>query len=136
MSEASTSHSVATPFERMGGETAVRALVDRFYDLMDEDSQVAVLRDMHARSLRVSRDKLYKFLCGWLGGPDYYVREYGHPRLRRRHMPFSIGESERDQWMKCMNRALDEQLDDVMLREQLKSSLYKVADFMRNREEG
>ena len=123
-----------SPYNKLGGDAAVKKLVDRFYDLMDEDPEVAGVRDMHANSLRVSRDKLYKFLSGWLGGPDLYVQEYGHPRLRRRHLPFAIGESERDQWMACMNQTLDEQVRDPLMCEQLKASFYKVADFMRNKE--
>ena len=135
MNDAQTSQTDRSPYTAIGGDEAVRKLVDRFYDLMDEDPQVAPLRQMHARSLRVSREKLYKFLSGWLGGPDLYVQQYGHPRLRRRHLPFAIGSRERDQWMACMNRALDEQVDNALLRDQLKASFYKVADFMRNKED-
>lgn len=123
-----------SPYNKLGGDEAVKKLVDRFYDLMDENPEVEGVRAMHAKSLRVSRAKLYKFLSGWLGGPDLYVQEYGHPRLRRRHLPFGIGASERDQWMVCMNQALDEQVDDTLMCDQLKASFFKVADFMRNKE--
>ena len=77
-----------TPYEELGGEEKVRELVDRFYDHMDTLSEVQTVRDLHARSLKASREKLFLFLSGWLGGPDLYVEKYGHPRLRRRHLPF------------------------------------------------
>src|SRR5574343_98223 len=88
----------ATPYEWLGGEDRVRALVDRFYDLMDLEAGYAELRASHGSDLTEARDKLFWFLCGWLGGPDYYQSRFGHPRLRARHMPFAIGVKERDQW--------------------------------------
>jgi len=120
-----------TPYELIGGDEAVRKLVDRFYDLMDEREDVRPLRDMHAKTLRISRDKLYLFLSGWLGGPQLYIEKYGHPRLRARHLPFSIGEVERDQWLSCMDQALDEMVEEP-LRQQLKDAFFNVADHMRN----
>jgi len=80
----------------MGGEKIVRKLADCFYDLMDEKQGVVGIREMHAKSLRVSREKLFLFLSGWLGGHDLYIQKYGHPKLRARRLPFNIGESERD----------------------------------------
>jgi hemoglobin len=124
-----------TAYELIGGEQGVRELVDRFYDLMDQLDEVKDLRAMHAKSLKASREKLFLFLSGWLGGPDLYVRKYGHPRLRARHMPFSIGIRERDQWMLCMHRAMQEMGMDQALREALGEALWKTADFMRNRPE-
>lgn len=120
-----------TPYELIGGAKAVRKLVDRFYDLMDEKEEVTGIRKMHAKTLRISREKLFLFLSGWLGGPDLYIQKYGHPMLRRRHLPFKIGQSESDQWMLCMNQALDEQVDEP-LRTQLKGSFTKVANHMIN----
>ncbi|MEE9445154.1 MAG: group II truncated hemoglobin [Cocleimonas sp.] len=120
-----------TPYERIGGEEAVQFLVDRFYDLMDEKEEVGALRNLHAKSLRISRKKLYLFLSGWLGGPQLYVEKYGHPMLRRRHLPFAIDESQRDQWLLCMNQTLDEQTEEP-LRTELKTSFFKVADHMIN----
>jgi hemoglobin len=125
----------ASPYRRMGGEAGVRALVNRFYDLMDSLPEAADIRAMHGKSLVSSRDKLFIFLSGWLGGPDDYRSGYGQPRLRSRHLPFVIGLKERDQWMLCMNRALDEQIGDAGLRAQLNQTLFQVADFMRNRPE-
>jgi len=118
-------------YDLLGGESAVRKLVDRFYDLMDEKQEVQALRKLHAKSLRVSREKLFLFLSGWLGGPQLYVEKYGHPMLRKRHLPFAIDASQRDQWLLCINEALDEQVKEPM-RQQLKDSFAKVADHMIN----
>ena len=123
-----------THYERIGGEEGVRRLVDRFYDLMDQQQDFGGIRDLHAKNLKGSRDKLFLFLSGWLGGPPLYVEKYGHPRLRQRHMPFAIGESERDQWMNCMIQAMQDVGLDAGLREELSRAFWKTADFMRNRE--
>ena len=124
--------SAATPFETMGGEAQVRALVDRFYDLMDLEPAYAVLRQVHGSSLEKARDKLFWFLCGWLGGPQHYVERFGHPRLRARHLPFVIGIKERDQWMACMAQAMREQKVDEQLAARLAESFFNTADWMRN----
>ena len=124
-----------TPYVALGGEPGVRALVDRFYDLMDLEPAYAGIRALHPGVLDGSRDKLYWFLCGWLGGPDHYVQRHGHPRLRARHLPFSIGAPERDQWLMCMRRALEEQVGDAGLRDKLYRALADLADHMRNRAE-
>jgi hemoglobin len=94
------------PFDLFGGESGVRKLVDAFYDRMDFEADFATIRALHPTTLEGSRDKLFWFLCGWLGGPNNYVERFGHPRLRARHLPFSIGAIERDQWMACMGQAL------------------------------
>ena len=122
-----------TPFEWIGGEAQVRALVDRFYDLMDLEPGYRELRAAHGPSLDSARDKLFWFLCGWLGGPDYYQERFGHPRLRMRHMPFSIGIVERDQWLACMDQAMGDVGVDATLRARLKNSFFQTADWMRNR---
>ena len=121
-----------SPYDALGAE-AVARLVDRFYDLMDTLPEAAPIRAPHPGDLTGSREKLRLFLTGWLGGPPLYVERYGHPRLRARHLPFPIGEAERDQWMLCMDRALDEVVDDEHLRAHLSRALAPVADHMRNR---
>jgi hemoglobin len=123
------------PYQQIGGDEGVRRLVDRFYDAMDTLPDVAPVRALHAKSLRGSREKLYLFLSGWLGGPDLYQQKYGHPMLRRRHLPFSIGRAERDQWLLCMERALEETVPDERLRAHLKQAFFQVADHMCNRPE-
>lgn len=123
-------------YEMLGGETGLRALVDKFYDLMDSSPEAAKIRAFHAKSLKQSREKLFMFLAGWSGGPQLYVERFGHPRLRMRHMPFSIGSIERDQWLWCMHKALDESGLDPRVVELLKRRFAEVADFMRNQAEG
>jgi len=121
-----------TPYQRLGGERAVRQLVGRFYELMDHLPETYGIRKLHPESLAGSADKLFMFLSGWLGGPQLFVEKFGHPRLRQRHLPFSIGNTERDQWMMCMRQAMDEQVDDASLRAALDKALTELADFMRN----
>ncbi len=121
-------------YDLIGGETSLRTLVERFYDLVESAPEAAQLRALHAQSLKQSREKLFMFLSGWSGGSSLYIEKYGHPRLRQRHMPFSIGELERDQWLWCMNKALDESQIDPLTVANLKSRFAEVADFMRNRQ--
>ncbi len=121
-----------TPFAWIGGEERVRALTERFYDLMDLESGYAALRSVHGTELVNAREKLFWFLCGWLGGPQHYTDRFGHPRLRMRHMPFKIGILERDQWLACMDQAMGETGVDPVLRTRLKESFFQTADWMRN----
>ena len=123
----------ATPFEWIGGEARIRPLVDRFYDLMELEPGYAALRATHGDTLDKARDHLFWFLCGWLGGPQHYVERFGHPRLRMRHMPFSIGILERDQWLACMDQAMQETGVPEDLRLRLAQSFFQTADWMRNR---
>ena len=123
---------VATPYEWIGGETKVRALVDRFYDLMDLEAKYAQLRAAHGTELERARQNLFWFLCGWLGGPQHYTDRFGHPRLRMRHMPFQIGTVERDQWLACMDQAMGEVGVPADLRTRLRESFFQTADWMRN----
>ena len=122
-----------TPFELLGGEPAVHALVERFYDLMDLEPGYTELRAAHGNTLDGARQKLFWFLCGWLGGPDHYIERFGHPRLRARHLPFSIGVLERDQWVACMAQAMRETAVPEALRQRLEQSFFQTADWMRNR---
>jgi len=125
----------ATFYEVVGGEEGLRRLVTRFYEIMDSEPKGAGIRAMHKPDLSEANEKLFLFLSGWMGGPPLYVEKYGHPMLRGRHLPFPIGESERDQWIYCMVRAMH----DVGLEEkamlQLGNALWGVADFMRNQPE-
>jgi hemoglobin len=126
---------VPTHYELLGGDAGVRRLVDRFYDLMDSSPEAAQVRALHAPSLKASREKLYLYLTGWTGGPPVYVEQRGEPRLRMRHFPFSIGKRERDEWLWCMERALDEHEVPGEVREHLRTRLRILADHMRNRDE-
>lgn len=122
-----------TPYDALGGNESVRTLVDTFYDHMDQDGEFATIRALHPDDLGSSRQKLYEFLSGWLGGPQLYIEKHGHPRLRGRHMPFPIGEVERDQWLACMNRAMDDCQIEGEIRTFLNQRFAHVADFMRNK---
>ncbi len=122
-----------TPFELVGGEARVRELVDRFYDLMDLEPSYTALRAVHGPSLDDARDKLFWFLCGWLGGPQHYIERFGHPRLRARHMPFAIGIRERNEWVVCMHQAMEEIGLPTELIDRLDQSFLGTADWMRNR---
>ena len=121
-----------TPFEQIGGEAGVRKLVDRFYDLIDSAPEARTIRALHATSLKASREKLFLYLTMWTGGPPLYSDRYGHPRLRARHLPFRITSVERDEWLWCMDKALDEHEMPADLREMLRGKLYALADHMRN----
>jgi len=119
--------------DQTGGTAKLRALVETFYDIMDADPKAAGIRALHPTDLTSAREKLFMFLTGWTGGPQLYIERYGHPFLRRRHMPFAIGESERDQWMVCMMEAMKKCNFDEKLAIKLAEQLYGVADFMRNK---
>lgn len=128
-----TAENTTTAYELLGGDAAVRALVDRFYDLMDLEAAYRDLRAVHPHELTGSRDKLYWFLSGWLGGPDLYIERFGHPRLRARHLPYPIGIRERDQWLACMAQAMQELALDASMQERLAAAFANTADWMRNR---
>ena len=128
--------SKSTFFELLGGEEqgmeTLRNLVETFYDIMDSDPKAQPIRAMHPADLTSAREKLFMFLTGWTGGPQLYIERYGHPMLRKRHLPFSVDESARDQWMYCMIKAMHQLKMDEALMTKLAGQLYGVADFMRN----
>jgi hemoglobin len=121
-----------TPYEAIGGAAAVRRLVDRFYQLMDELPEAYTVRRIHPESLAGSADSLFDFLSGWFGGPPLYSQKKGHPRLRMRHRAYTIGPVERDEWMLCMTLALNEQVADAALREALVHTFAAMADHLVN----
>lgn len=121
-----------TSFDLVGGERVIQAMVERFYDLMDLEPGFAALRAVHGATLSQARQKTFWFLCGWMGGPDYYQQRFGHPLLRMRHMPFKIGILERDQWLACMDQAMRDVGVQDAVRQQLAASFFRTADWMRN----
>ncbi|CAM8347963.1 COG2346 Truncated hemoglobins [Candidatus Methylopumilus planktonicus] len=131
--------SASTPqslYDLLGGESEatqkIREIVEAFYDVMDSDEKAKTIRQMHPEDLTSSREKLFMFLTGWTGGPQLYTDRYGHPFLRRRHLPFKIGEEERDQWIYCMTKGmLNLKMDEIKIKALL-NALYPIADFMRN----
>ncbi|MBL4638496.1 MAG: hemoglobin-like protein [Gammaproteobacteria bacterium] len=126
---------VKTPYERIGGEEAVRRLCNTFYQIMSDTPQTQLIRELHPDNLQISEDKLFMFLSGWLGGPPLFTDKFGHPRLRSRHMPFAINIEERDQWLYCMAQALKIMDIEATFAEQLMASFVQTADFMRNQPE-
>ncbi|MDC9728609.1 MAG: group II truncated hemoglobin [Methyloprofundus sp.] len=121
-----------TPYSVMGGEKAILSLVDRFYFYMDTLPEATDVRAVHQEDLSRAKDRLFKFLSGWLGGPDLFAQEFGHPRLKQRHFPFVVNQKGRDQWMLCMNKALYEISMPDELRKNIKQALSDLATHMMN----
>jgi hemoglobin len=124
-----------TPFDRLGGEAAVRALVERFYDAMSElEPALANLHpcDADGRVARASRDRFALFFIGWLGGPQDYIAEHGHPRLRMRHGRVPVDAAMAEAWMRCMRAAFDRSGVEGQVRAFLEAKLGDVAQFLRN----
>lgn len=121
-------------FQAAGGEEGIRKLVDAFYDAMETLPEVAVIRHMHPQSLDMARDKLARFLCGWLGGPKLYAEKYGAIHIPKAHSHLPIGSSERDEWMLCMQHALAQQdyADDFKVY--LLTQLFVPAERCRNKQ--
>ena len=125
---------IATAHERIGGDEGLKRLVKLFYDNMETLPEAKMIRDLHPKDMRSAREKFYMFLSGWMGGPDRYIAAFGHPRLRARHLPFPVGIEERDQWLMCMKKALNEMDVDTMFKEQLMSSFTQTANHMMNKD--
>ena len=123
---------MSTPYDAIGGEQALHSLVDRFYFYMDNLPEAQGIRALHQKNFSTAKDKLFKFLSGWLGGPNLFIEEFGHPMLRARHLPFVIGGAERDQWMLCMDRALADVEMDSRLKINIKNALQQLATHMIN----
>jgi hemoglobin len=119
-------------FERIGGAVIVDRLVESFYQLMDQLPEARTIRAMHPDDLEPIKNVLKRYLSEWTGGPKLYSPEKGHPRLRQRHMGFSIGNAERDAWLVCMRGALNETVADADARQEIDAALTKLADWMRN----
>jgi len=123
-----------TPYEIIGGKTGAQNLSKRFYDIMEQDEYARPLLELHPQPLERIRIVFFEFLSGWLGGPDLFTEKYGHPMLRKRHLPFLIDEELRNQWIYCMNKALDIEIDNPLLRQNLKKSFLQLATHMINQE--
>jgi hemoglobin len=129
--------STDTPYERLGGEATVRAIVERFYDAMtDLEPALARLHPCDERGyvVRASRDRFALFFIGWLGGPQDYVAAHGHPRLRMRHARVPVDTTIARAWMRCMMHAIDASGVEPDVRDFLEARLGEVAMFLRNRE--
>ena len=126
-----------TPFLRLGGEEAVKALAEAFYDAMD--STEPALARLHVleedgKVSRGTRERFGLFLIGWLGGPQHYMERHGHPRLRMRHGHVPVDTAMRDAWLRCMNRAMDARGITGNVRRFLEERFSQTADFLRNTE--
>ena len=122
-----------TPFQILG-EDGIRELTSAFYDIMNELPEVAKLRAMHAENLEPMKEKLALYLTGWMGGPPRYADKYGTVCMTEPHEPYHIGPEERDQWLLCMDRALERTGASEELVEMLKVPMFRIADAVRNRE--
>jgi len=120
------------PYDLIGGEEALRRVVDRFYEIMDTDPAAATIRAMHGDDLGPIGEKLFEFLSGWLGGPPLYAKRTGSVCLTHAHAPFEIGDAERDAWLMCMRRALEDEGVAEDVREMLDQPLLMIADFIKN----
>ncbi|MFJ1308953.1 group II truncated hemoglobin [Agrobacterium sp. P15N1-A] len=121
-------------YEAIGGDATVRALTRRFYELMDTLPEAARCRAIHPADLSGSEAKFYDYLTGYLGGPPVYVEKHGHPMLRRRHFVAPIGPAERDEWLLCFRRAMDETIENPKLREIIWTPVERLAFHMQNQE--
>ena len=123
-----------TLYEAIGGDATVRALTRRFYELMDTLPEAVRCRAIHPADLSGSEAKFYDYLTGYLGGPPVYVEKHGHPMLRRRHFVAPIGPAERDEWLLCFRRAMDETIENPKLREIIWTPVERLAFHMQNQE--
>lgn len=121
-------------FQAAGGESGIKTLVDAFYRAMDTLPEARRIREMHNDDLTESADKLYRFLCGWLGGPKLYREKYGPIAIPRAHAHMDIGIEERDAWLLCMQEALKEQDYNDDFKEYLMIQLFRPAEFCRTRD--
>ncbi|QND47942.1 group II truncated hemoglobin [Rhizobium lusitanum] len=128
------SEETITLYQAIGGDQTVRALTTRFYDLMDTLPEAANCRAVHPPSLEGSREKFYEYLTGYLGGPQLYIEKRGHPRLRSRHFVAAIGPTERDEWLLCFRRAMEETIENEKLRAIIWEPIERLAFHMQNRE--
>ena len=122
-----------TPYQILG-EEGIRQLTNTFYDIMDTLPEAAGVRAMHAKDLAPMKEKLAEYLIGWMGGPPLYADKYGTVCMTAPHEPFHIGPAERDQWLLCMNKALDQTGASQELRDMLKVPLMRIADAIRNKQ--
>ena len=129
------SEETITLYEAIGGDETVRKLVRRFYELMDTLPEASRCRALHPPSLEGSERKLYEYLTGYLGGPPLYTDKYGHPRLRSRHFMAAIGPVERDEWILCFRRAMEETIEHPKLREIIWPPIERLAFHLQNKEE-
>ena len=112
------------------GPNSLKQLVDTFYDIIFNESTISHLFKNDQSTIR---DKQYRFLTQFLGGPQIYTSEYGHPRMRMRHLPHAIDEAARLEWLRCMKFAIDKMNFDPEIADDLYECFPKLAMHMQNR---
>ncbi len=120
-------------FRAAGGESGIRQLVDTFFNRMGSDERFATIHAMHPEDKEISRDKLARFLCGWLGGPKLYNEKYGAIGIPRVHAHLAIATPERDQWLTCMTESVSEQPFASRFKIYLMEQLFVPAEAVRRR---
>jgi hemoglobin len=123
-----------TPYQILG-EEGIRALCSAFYDIMDTAPEAAHIRCMHARELAPMKEKLGDYLTGWMGGPPRYADKHGTVCMTEPHAPYQIGPRERDQWLWCMQQALEQVNASDDLKNMLEIPLQRIAAAVQNRED-
>ena len=118
-------------FQAAGGEHGLRQLVDTFFDRMGSDERFATIHSLHPEDKTVSRDKLARFLCGWLGGPKLYNEKYGAIGIPKVHAHLAIATAERDQWLTCMTESVAEQPFAPDFKKYLMEQLFVPAEAVR-----
>ena len=125
---ASPSAAPASPFERIGGHSVLRAITDRFYDLMEQDPAYAELRAMHAQDLTFMRQSLPLFLAGWAGGPRDWFEANPGKCMMSAHAGYAIDGQTAEQWAEAMSRAIAEsEVADREIAEAMTEVLARMA---------
>lgn len=127
MTDNASSEPILTPFEAIGGEVAVSRLVNRFYDLMEQEPDYAALRAMHAPDLSDMRASLTGFLTGWLGGPRDWFAAHPGVCIMSAHAQIAVTPDTARQWVAAMGRALDETPMDEAVREAINAAFSRMA---------
>lgn len=120
-----------TSYKAAGEEEGLRALSVDFYNIMDTLPEAKLIRAMHKEDLSLMTDKLTLFLSMWLGGPRKYIEKYGNANMPQAHSHLIINESERDAWLLCMDKAIDQQEYPNDFKEYLKNQLRFPAEMIR-----
>lgn len=124
-----------SPYEAIGGEPVVKTIANRFYDIMETDPMAAELLAIHPQPMTRIRHVFFLYLMMWLGGPNEFEKQHGHPRLRARHLPFAVTPALKAQWMYCMRKAMLENVADLTLAQRLLDALDQLAEHMINQQD-
>lgn len=131
-----TGHKIPTLYERIG-EDRLRELVKVFYDIVESDSdEGAVIYNLHLKGHGIKHTRMaqLEFLSGFFGGPRYYVERTGHSDIRQIHEHVEIGAVERDAWLVCMQKAIDQVGFEADLKTQLLATFIRAAEITKNRD--